>query len=135
MLNAMQSLDAARAIRALEAWPDVTRLRGHAGQVILYRTHYPPGVFVVLAGVVRVVSSERRDGPRPVRLDAGRGPFAIPGPDQLDRRAAGSVELVTDADILFVPRSLVLSDEALRRCLVEAHLAERVLAPAGGSDR
>ncbi|HJQ99076.1 MAG TPA: hypothetical protein VJ826_12255 [Candidatus Polarisedimenticolaceae bacterium] len=89
-----------------------------SGQILVYPRHIPPGVFVVLGGILL------RGGES---FDAAAGPFAIPGPDELGVPAAFDVVAGTDLEILFVPRSVALRDESLARLLEIAHLPIRPL--------
>ena len=102
---------------AIGALPDVTRVTGHAGQVLLYPRHTPVGVYVVVTGAVR------RDGNR--LMDAGRGAFLVPPIEDLERPAPTSFTVARDTEMYFIPRSLVLHDPAVRRLLEKAGLAAR----------
>lgn len=93
----------------------------HAGQVLLYPRHTPPGLFVVLAGVLRRFA----EGTVPEAgcgdlLDAASGAFAVPAPDEVGQPAGCGVAAETDALLLFVPRSVVLRGEAVSRALTAA---------------
>ena len=93
----------------LEDLPDVERIAVHAGQVLVYPRHTPPGMFVVLEGALRRFA----DGTVPEAacgelLDAATGAFAVPTPDEVAGPAAAGVAAQTDVTALFVPRSVVL---------------------------
>ena len=109
---------------ALAALPEVARLTVHAGQVLLYPRHTPPGVFVVVGGVLRRFA----DGTLPEagcgeRLDAASGAFAVPAPAEVSEPARAGVAAETDAEILFVPRSVVLGGTGVARLLAAAGVA------------
>ena len=103
---------------------DVGRITVHAGQVLVYPRHTPPGLFVVLAGVLRRFA----EGTLPEagcgdRLDAAAGSFAVPAPDELREPAAAGVAAETDVELLFVPRSVVLERADVARILAAAGVA------------
>ena len=106
--------------KALGSLPDVTLVLGRGGQVLLYPSHLPNGLYLVLQGVVR------KDNNR--LLDAARGPFLIPPYDELDRPAPASFTVARDTRMLFIPRSLALFDGEVRRVLEAAGLAGRPTA-------
>ena len=94
--------------------PDVARITIHAGQVLVYPRHTPPGVFVALTGVL----CRFADGTVPQagcgeRLDAASGAFAVPAPEEVGEPAAAGVAATTDVELLFVPRSVVLDRKDL----------------------
>jgi hypothetical protein len=108
----------------LAALPGVGRITVHAGQVLVYPHHTPPGLFVVLTGVL----CRFAEGTVPAaacgdHLNAAAGPFAVPAPDEVDRPARAGFAAETDAQILFVPRSTVLARADLSRTLTEAGVA------------
>ncbi len=112
------------AVADLEALPDVARISGRPGQVILYPGHTPPGVFVVLAGAVKRVPERWAGHPRPAEvLDAAQGAFVVPDPAELDRPAACGLEIVSSAKLLFVPRSLILGGGGVAERLRDPRLA------------
>ena len=108
----------------LSTLPGVGRITVHAGQVLVYPRHTPPGLFVVLAGVLRRFA----DGTLPEagcgdRLDAAGGSFAVPAPDEVGEPARAGVAAETDVELLFVPRSVVLSRADVARILAAAGVA------------
>ena len=108
----------------LEALPDVARLTVHAGQVLFYPKHTPPGVFVVVSGVV----CRFADGTIPAagcgeRFDAAAGAFAVPAPHEVAEPANAGALAVTDVEILFVPRSVVLQGADVAGALTAAGVA------------
>jgi hypothetical protein len=105
----------------LAAFPDAGQITVHAGQVLLYPRHTPPGLFVVLAGVLRRFA----EGTVPEAgcgdlLDAALGAFAVPAPDEVGEPAGAGVAAQTDVELLFVPRSVVLRSEAVSLALAAA---------------
>ncbi len=109
-------------IHALEAFPDVTRLSAHEGQVLIYPGHHVPGVFLVLSGVVTIEPPESAKNARPLRKDASQGAFLMPGPADIEGIARGRVRFDHPAELVFVPRSLVLDNEEIRHLLTSARL-------------
>jgi hypothetical protein len=96
--------------------PDVGRITVHAGQVLVYPRHTPPGVFVALTGVLcRFAEGTVPEAGCGERLDAASGAFAVPAPDEVGERAAAGVAASTDVELLFVPRSVVLERRDLAR--------------------
>lgn len=112
-----------RCARQLETFADVTRVVAHSGQTVAYPGHLLPGVFVVLAGSVRVRPSAATGPPLETAADAGvrRGTF-FPPLAELDQPAEAEVRVEEEAELLFVPRSLVHADAGVRRCLNDATL-------------
>jgi hypothetical protein len=106
---------------ALEAFADVIPLSARAGQILVYPRHVPPGVFVVLEGVLhRFAPAMQGHDDGSDRIDALSGPFAIPGAAEVNEPAQAGVVADTDVRILFVPRSVVLRDESIARLLAVA---------------
>jgi hypothetical protein len=123
-----------RAHEVLAALPDVARLTVHAGQVLFYPRHTPPGVFVVIGGVVcRFADGTLPEAGCGDRLDAAAGAFAVPAPHELAEPAKAGLLAATDVEILFVPRSVVLSGTAVARTLAAAEVAVVSLGDASGS--
>ena len=100
---------------------DAGRITVHAGQVLVYPRHTPPGLFVVLEGVLRRFA----EGTVPEAgcgdlLDAASGAFAVPSPAEVGEPAGAGVAAQTDVELLFVPRSVVLEGAAVARTLAAA---------------
>jgi hypothetical protein len=115
----------------LAALPDVARLTVHAGQVLFYPRHTPPGVFVVVSGVVcRFVDGTLPEAGCGDRLDAASGAFAVPAPHEVAEPAKAGVLAATDVEILFVPRSVVLQGVDVAGTLTAAGVA---VVPLGES--
>jgi len=107
-----------KARTMLDSLPDVERITVHAGQVLVYPRHTPPGLFVVLEGVLRRFA----EGTAPEAvcgdlLDAASGAFAVPAPDEVGEPAGAGVAAQTDVLALFVPRSVVLENAEVARAL------------------
>jgi hypothetical protein len=107
-----------KARAMLASLPDVERITVHAGQVLVYPRHTPPGLFVVLEGVLRRFA----EGTAPEAvcgdlLDAASGAFAVPAPDEVGEPAGAGVAAQTDVVALFVPRSVVLENAEVARAL------------------
>ena len=116
--GAQANADPAGAVEALAAHPDVTRLRGHAGQVVIYPRHTPAGVFVVLKGTLKRLHQGDGGRSRPSAvLDARRRAMVVPALDELDLPAGSGVALASESELLFVPRSLALGEPDVRRHL------------------
>lgn len=99
------------------ALPDIVRIAGHAGQVLLYPRHLPHGLYVVVSGAVR------RDGSR--LMDAARGAFLVPAFEDLEIPASAGYTVARDTEMYFIPRSLALHDDGIRRLLEKAGLVSR----------
>ena len=107
-----------KARAMLASLRDVSRITVHAGQVLVYPRHTPPGLFVVLEGVLRRFA----EGTVPEAgcgdlLDAASGAFAVPAPDEVGEPAGAGVAAQTDVELLFVPRSVVLESAVVARAL------------------
>ena len=97
----------AALLGALEAHDGVTRLHLPAGQVLVYCEHRAPGVFVVVEGAVELGQGRGRSG----RQEARRGkPLVLPPPDRLAESFEETLVIAEDAELLFLPRTLVQSD-------------------------
>ena len=108
----------------LASLPDVGRMTVHAGQVLVYPRHTPPGLFVVLKGVLcRFAEGTVPEAGCGDRLDAVAGAFAVPAPDEVGEPARAGVAAETDVELLFVPRSVVLSRADVARILAAAGVA------------
>jgi hypothetical protein len=108
----------------LSSLPDVARMTVHPGQVLVYPRHTPPGMFVVLAGVL----CRFADGTTPEAgcgdlWDAAAGPFALPSPSEVGEPAHAGVAVETEAEMLFVPRSVVLGRSDVASVLAAAGIA------------
>ncbi len=96
-----------------------TPLVAHVGQVLVYRGHFPAGCFVVLQGTVLVSDSQRVQF---VRVSPGDEPVLVPPVDELDLAAARSVRVEVGARLLYLPRSVLTSDQAAVQMLEAAGL-------------
>ena len=113
-----------KAPASLATLKDAGRITVHAGQVLVYPRHTPPGLFVVLEGVLRRFAQ----GTVPEAgcgdlLDASSGAFAVPAPDEVGEPAGAGVAAQTDVELLFVPRSVVLESETVANVLIAAGVA------------
>ena len=125
-----------RVHEVLEALPDVARLTVHAGQVMVYPRHTPPGIFVVIGGVVcRFADGTLPEAGCGDRLDAASGAFAVPTPGEVAEPAKAGIRAVTDVEILFVPRSVVLSRTDVARTLAAADVAVVSLGEGASASR
>ena len=86
------------------------RLRLPAGQVLIYRGHTAPGVFVFMSGCIH-------RGARVWRSRDADLPFLIPQVSALDSPLPESVTIEDDATALFVPRSVVLREPSVQQLL------------------
>lgn len=109
----------------LTSQESVTRFGAAAGQVLVHRGHIPGGVFVVLTGDLALSTTQDADvrtithmlGAHALRgKSTGRDggvvvqvlrPYLIPHPSELEIPAAKGVRVVTDAELIHVPRSLM----------------------------
>jgi hypothetical protein len=124
----MPSLRGVNARALLNALPDAGWMTVHAGQVLVYPRHTPPGLFVVWAGVLRRFA----EGTVPEAgcgdlLDAASGAFVVPAPDEVGRPAGSGVAALTDVELVFVPRSVVLTSGAVTDWLDAAGIASMPL--------
>ena len=94
----------------LDRYDGVQRLRLPAGQVLIYRGHTAPGVFVFLSGCVH-------SGARVWRSSDAYQPFLVPEVSALHRPLPESVTVEDDATALFVPRSVVLRELSVQQLL------------------
>jgi hypothetical protein len=102
--------------RMLDSLPEAGRITLHAGQVLVYPRHTPPGVFVALTGVLcRFADGTVPEAGCGERLDAASGAFAVPAPDEVKGPAAAGIAARTDVELVFVPRSVVLERTDLAR--------------------
>lgn len=117
-----------RVEEALTGLPDVTALTGAAGQVLVYPGHFPHGLYAVLSGAVELTDAHRARPPE--RISADGGPFVVPAPDELELAAARGVTVCEPARLLFVPRGLALSSQAVAAILHGCSVSARSLRPA-----
>ena len=87
------------------------RLRLPAGQVLIYRGHTAPGVFVFLSGCVRSGARVWRSN------DAYQSLLVVPEVSALDSPLPESVTIEDDATALFAPRSVVLREPSMQQLL------------------
>jgi len=86
-------------------------LRLPAGQVLIYRGHQAPGVFVFLSGCIRSGARVWRNN------DAYQPCLVVPEVSALDSPLPESVTIENDATALFVPRSVVLRELSVQQLL------------------
>ena len=95
-LSELQSLDGA------------TDLRLPPGQVLLYREHVPPGVFVLVSGIIEVPEERGHHRPSPWRLEALTSrPALLPDPAALEEPSPETWVVSEPARVLYLPRTLV----------------------------
>ncbi|RMG45914.1 MAG: hypothetical protein D6718_06400 [Acidobacteria bacterium] len=94
---------------------DVVEIQGHRGEVLVYAGHQPPGLFLVTAARIEVAPPGEKT-PRPF-ADTSRGPFLLPALPDLDRPAPATITLGSDAELIFIPRSLAAGQPRLRKLL------------------
>ncbi len=87
------------------------RLRLPAGQVLIYRGHTAPGVFVFLSGCVHSGARVWRSN------DAHQTLLVVPEVSALDSPLPESVTVEEDATALFIPRSVVLCEPSMQQLL------------------
>lgn len=87
------------------------RLRLPAGQVLIYRGHTAPGVFVFLSGCVHSGARVWRGN------DAYQTLLVVPEVSALDSPLPESVTVEDDATAIFVPRSVVLREPSMQQLL------------------
>jgi hypothetical protein len=112
--------DAGAALDELSRLPDVSRLAGGAGQVLLYAGHFPPGLFVLLGGALRLEDPSARSrgaGPPAAGVETGGRPALVPPLEELELPSTRDVVVGAECDLLAIPRSLALASPAVRRLL------------------
>ncbi len=114
-----------RALDALKAVGDVTRVVRPAEQVVLYPGHYPPGAFLVLAGRLVVEPEPSQGAGRGTfRIDAKRGPVLVPPLAELEEKVTARLSTETKVELLFLPKSLLGEGTPLERLLQDVGPAE-----------
>ena len=105
--------EALAALRQARGVLAVTFMRD---QVILYPDHLPRGVFVFVAGSLRMdpVRGTRRG---PWELTAKTRPFQAPCANRLDVRSDCKMTVSSAAEVLFVPKNTVLTEPEVQRLL------------------
>jgi len=112
--------DAGSALDELSRLPDVSRLTGAAGQVLLYAGHFPPGLFLLLDGALRLedpAARSRGAGPAAAGAEAGGPPALVPPLEELELPSTKDLVVSAECDLLAIPRSLALASPAVRRLL------------------
>jgi hypothetical protein len=105
------------------------RLRLPAGQVLIYRGHTAPGVFVFLSGCVHSGARVWRSN------DADQSLLVVPEVSALDSPLPESVTVEDDATALFVPRSVVLREPSVQQLLqiiASGRFSPKTLPASGG---
>ena len=102
----------------LENLEGVTHIRMAAGQVLVYREHRSPGVFLVISGRIEVPDERGHRRPSPHRAEALPGrPVLIPGPDTVDEPFSHTWAVTDTAEVLYLPRTLVHDSPDLKKQL------------------
>lgn len=124
MSSSEDSMEIALGLATIEAVDEVTRLHFQQGQVLIYTNHRPPGTFVFLTGTVRLEEYQGRATLRALaRLKATpESPFVIPPVDEVDQPVGVTVFLESNAEVLFVPRTVVRSQPAIAGAIREHHI-------------
>ena len=103
-------------VKQLEAFEGVSRLNMSRGQVLLYREHQPAGIFVLLMGSASLAC----DGEGCVHLErASVGPVMLPALEDLERPSPVTITILESAELIHIPRSLMLSTPAVRELLAD----------------
>ncbi len=116
-------LEAGTALDELSRLPDVSRLAGAEGQVLLYAGHFPPGLFVLLGGALRLedpAARSRGTGPSLPGVESGGLPALVPPLEELELPSTKDVVVSAACDLLAIPRSLALASPAVRRLLARS---------------
>ncbi len=107
-------------LQQLKTLEGVTLIRMAAGQVLVYREHRSPGVFMLISGKIEVPDERGQRRPSPHRAEALPGrPVLIPGPDTVDEPFSHTWAVTDAAEVLYLPRTLVHDDPDLRKRLRE----------------
>jgi hypothetical protein len=103
-------------VKQLETFEGVSRLNMSRGQVLLYREHQPAGIFILLSGSASLACDDRGC----VHLErAAGGPVTLPAFEDLERPSQVTITVLEAAELLHIPRSLVLSTSTVRELLVD----------------
>jgi hypothetical protein len=98
--------------------PGVTRLNMPAGQILIYAGHIPMGLYLALKGAIEIRTSETLQDDSAVRiLDAKKGIFLFPEYTSIHTPLAFTATIKRKAELLFLPRSLILGDQQIRKIL------------------
>ncbi|MDQ7007188.1 MAG: hypothetical protein Q9Q40_08140 [Acidobacteriota bacterium] len=104
-----------------------------AGQVLLYRGHRPGGVFVLLAGSVRLEGGEGEQALRREIVAPEGAAVLLQLPTELDAESPVQITVAADADLVFVPGTLIEAEEQVARALGSRGLRrEGLLDPEAG---
>jgi CRP-like cAMP-binding protein len=110
--------DPKEGMSVLRDIPGVTRMVLPAGQVLVYAGQVPAGIFLVLKGSIALnVEPKDTNGSSPHILDSKKGCFAFPKMTRLDEPLSCTASIKRKADLLFVPRSLILGNKNVRKVL------------------
>jgi hypothetical protein len=96
-----------------------TQLIAHVGQVLVHSGHVPPGCYVMVRGTMVVSDGLRMQF---VRVARGAGPVLVPPVEELDRAARHSVHIEIGTHVMYLPRSILLSDPGTARALQQLGL-------------
>jgi hypothetical protein len=112
--NSMLTVSRAHAIDRIAEREGFAHLQLRGPQVLLYRDHQPPGLFLLVGGAV---SLDPGEGP-PERVEAARsGPRLLTPLDELELPSPVAIAINDRAELYYVPRSVLLSRPALRVAL------------------
>lgn len=121
-INSMFTVSRAHAIDRIAASEGWARLLLRGPQVLLYRDHQPPGLFLLVGGAV---SLDPGEGP-PEQIEAARsGPCLLTPLDELEGPSPVAIAISDRAELYFVPRSVLISRPALRAALATIPGARR----------
>ena len=109
-------------LRRLMELKDITRAWVDGDQTLTYENHIPCAGFIFLRGGALLISRGATSGRRPLTLRAAENPFLIPRVDEMDRPARYDLIVGEKSEILFVPRTLVISTPGVRQLLIDARL-------------
>ncbi|MCB1153985.1 MAG: hypothetical protein H6684_01285 [Deltaproteobacteria bacterium] len=115
----MQSDRISNTIRALEAMEMNVSMELPVGQVIVYPQHKPGGVYVGLTGAIRLIPDDPDDRDMTIELTADEHPFVFPTLEMLDVAATCCASVSKTSRLIYIPRSVVISDEHTRALLTD----------------
>ncbi|MCZ7582342.1 MAG: cyclic nucleotide-binding domain-containing protein [Deltaproteobacteria bacterium] len=113
-------------VRALREFQGVTAVSLPAGQVVAYRGHYAPGVYLLVQGTLELLMETNGGEPATRVLDARDGAVAVPDPERFHEPLPWTVSVKKPSRLLFVPRSILFHDDDVRRILESAALSRSI---------
>ena len=112
-----ESAGFSECVEVLRQTPGVTPLSLPSGQVLVYAGHTPSGLYLALKGSIELTRCDVPGDPAPTILDAKKGVFLFPEYSCMHEPLTFTVTIKRKAELLFIPRSLILGDPQIRKIL------------------